>query len=59
VLIADILGRVVVAPNEVPVGITLGVLGGPAFLVLVIHSARRRRPATRRQAPARQPEVAS
>jgi iron complex transport system permease protein len=59
VLVADILGRVVVAPNEVPVGITLGVLGGPAFLVLVIRSARRRRPATRRSARARLPEGAS
>ena len=59
VLVADILGRVVVAPNEVPVGITLGVLGGPAFLALVIQSARRRRPATRRSARARLPEGAS
>jgi len=42
VLVADIVGRVVVAPNEIPVGITLGVLGGPAFLLLVVRSARRR-----------------
>jgi iron complex transport system permease protein len=47
VLVADIIGRIVVAPNEIPVGITLGVLGGPAFLVLVIRSARRR-PSSRR-----------
>ncbi|WEO78443.1 iron ABC transporter permease [Cryobacterium sp. SO2] len=43
VLLADIVGRVVVAPAELPVGITLGVLGGPAFLLLVISAARRRR----------------
>jgi iron complex transport system permease protein len=59
VLVADILGRIVVAPNEVPVGITLGVLGGPAFLVLVIRSARRRRPARRRSTRAPAPEAVS
>jgi iron complex transport system permease protein len=52
VLAADIIGRIVVAPNEIPVGITLGVLGGPAFLILVIRSARRRRPARGRRATA-------
>ncbi|MWV51149.1 iron chelate uptake ABC transporter family permease subunit [Rathayibacter sp. VKM Ac-2803] len=44
VLAADIVGRVLVAPAELPVGVTLAVLGGPAFLVIVLRSARRRRP---------------
>ncbi|NQX11575.1 iron ABC transporter permease [Microbacteriaceae bacterium VKM Ac-2855] len=47
VLLADIVGRLVLAPAELPVGITLGVLGGPAFLLVVLRSARRRRPAAR------------
>jgi len=39
VLLADVVGRLVVAPAEVPVGVVLAVLGGPAFVALV----RRRR----------------
>ncbi|MBC3761126.1 iron ABC transporter permease [Quadrisphaera sp. RL12-1S] len=39
VLVADVLGRLVVGAGEVPVGVVLAVLGGPAFVVLV----RRRR----------------
>jgi iron complex transport system permease protein len=34
-LLADILGRVVVAPGELQVGVVLGVLGAPAFVFLV------------------------
>ena len=34
-LIADIIGRVVVAPSELQVGVVLGVLGAPAFVALV------------------------
>jgi iron complex transport system permease protein len=59
VLLADIIGRVVVAPNEIPVGITLGVLGGPAFLVLVVRSARRRRPGARTRTAAAPRETLS
>lgn len=39
VLLADVVGRLVAAPAEVPVGVVLAVLGGPAFVALV----RRRR----------------
>jgi iron complex transport system permease protein len=34
-LAADILGRVVVSPGELQVGVVLGVLGAPAFIALV------------------------
>lgn len=35
VLLADVAGRVVIAPEEVHVGVTAALLGGPAFLYLV------------------------
>ena len=35
VLGSDIAGRVVVAPGELQVGVLLGVLGAPAFVLLV------------------------
>ncbi|WP_332642611.1 FecCD family ABC transporter permease [Aeromicrobium sp.] len=34
-LIADIIGRVVVSPGELQVGVVLGVVGAPAFIALV------------------------
>lgn len=34
-LLADILGRVVISPGELQVGVVLGVLGAPAFIALV------------------------
>ena len=34
-LITDIIGRVVVSPSELQVGVVLGVLGAPAFVALV------------------------
>ena len=34
-LVADIVGRVVVSPGELQVGVVLGVLGVPAFIALV------------------------
>lgn len=43
VLGADILGRLLVQPAELPVGIVLGVIGGPAFLVLVVRLFREAR----------------
>ncbi|SIJ06227.1 Probable siderophore transport system permease protein yfhA [Mycobacteroides abscessus subsp. abscessus] len=42
VLAADVLGRLLVAPAELPVGIVLGIIGGPVFLILVIRLYRRR-----------------
>jgi iron complex transport system permease protein len=37
---ADIVGRLVVSPAELPVGIVLGLVGGPAFLVIVARMRR-------------------
>lgn len=34
-LVADIIGRVVISPGELQVGVVLGVLGAPAFILLV------------------------
>jgi iron complex transport system permease protein len=34
-LVADILGRVVMSPGELQVGVVIGVLGAPAFVALV------------------------
>ena len=34
-LLADIVGRVVIAPSDLQVGVVLGVLGAPAFIALV------------------------
>jgi iron complex transport system permease protein len=34
-LVCDIIGRVVVSPSELQVGVVLGVLGAPAFIALV------------------------
>ena len=34
-LVADIIGRVVVSPGELQVGVVLGVVGAPAFIALV------------------------
>ena len=34
-LLADIVGRVVLAPGELQVGVVLGVLGAPVFIALV------------------------
>ncbi|MEU8382943.1 iron chelate uptake ABC transporter family permease subunit, partial [Streptosporangium sp. NPDC048865] len=34
-LLADVLGRVVAAPGELQVGVVLGVLGAPVFVVIV------------------------
>jgi iron complex transport system permease protein len=37
---ADIVGRLVVSPAELPVGIVLGLVGGPAFLAIVARMRR-------------------
>lgn len=41
-ILADIIGRVVISPSEVPVGIIMGFVGAPILLILV-----RRRTASR------------
>lgn len=39
IVLADILSRVVISPAEIPIGITMALLGGPFFLVLLIRGA--------------------
>ena len=36
-LVADVIGRLVVSPSELQVGVVLGVLGAPVFILLVRH----------------------
>ena len=43
VLAADIIGRIVVQPAELAVGVVLGIVGGPVFLLLVYRLYRRRK----------------
>ena len=40
VVLADLLGRVLVAPSELPVGILLSLVGGPYFLILLVRRKR-------------------
>jgi iron complex transport system permease protein len=35
VVLADVIGRVVVRPGELQVGIVMALIGGPIFIVLV------------------------
>ena len=42
VVLADVVGRVVVQPGELAVGIVLGVVGAPVFLLLVMRMRRAR-----------------
>jgi iron complex transport system permease protein len=39
-VMADLLSRVVMSPNELPVGILTAFVGGPAFLLLLRRSKR-------------------
>ncbi len=41
VLICDLLGRVVIAPFEVPAGVFTAVLGGPIFMALLVYGSGR------------------
>jgi iron complex transport system permease protein len=41
VLACDILGRVAIAPYEIPVGTVLGVVGSVAFLALLLRRRAR------------------
>jgi iron complex transport system permease protein len=36
-LIADIIGRVVIAPSSLPVGVVMSFIGGPVFLWMVLR----------------------
>ncbi|MEH3078286.1 MAG: iron chelate uptake ABC transporter family permease subunit [Quadrisphaera sp.] len=40
VLVSDVLGRVVIAPAEVPVGVVVGVVGAPVLIAVVRRSTR-------------------
>jgi len=40
-LLADMLGRIVLAPTEIPVGIIMAVLGAPFFLILLFRRGGR------------------
>jgi len=42
VLIADLLGRVLIAPGEIPVGIMMACLGAPFFLGFLLQKRHRR-----------------
>ena len=43
VISADVIGRVVVRPDEISVGVVLAVVGAPAFLLIVLRMRRSRR----------------
>jgi len=38
---ADLAGRILASPSEIPVGIMMAFAGGPFFLFLLIHRRRR------------------
>lgn len=40
-LIADLIGRTLIAPAEIPVGVVMGVLGAGIFLVFILKTVRR------------------
>lgn len=40
VILADLLGRVVIAPSEVPVGIIMAFIGAPFFLILLLKGGQ-------------------
>lgn len=42
VVVADVAGRVIVHPAELPVGVVLGVLGGPALLAVILRMRKAR-----------------
>jgi iron complex transport system permease protein len=44
VLLADLIGRTVAAPLELPVGIVTAVIGGPYLLWLLLSTRTRRMP---------------
>lgn len=39
-VIVDLVGRVVIAPNEVPVGVMTALIGGPFFIWILRHRSR-------------------
>jgi iron complex transport system permease protein len=43
VLLCDIIGRLLIAPFEIPVSVILGVIGAAVFLALIIRNPRHAR----------------
>jgi iron complex transport system permease protein len=41
VLVCDVAGRVVISPFEIPAGVFTAVIGGPAFVLLMIKAGKR------------------
>ena len=39
-MLADALARTVIAPTELPVGVITALVGGPAFLVLLVRKTK-------------------
>ena len=40
VTIADLIGRVIIAPFEIPVSVILGILGAAIFVYLIVERRR-------------------
>ena len=40
VVVADVIGRVIVHPAELPVGVVVAVIGAPALLVIIVRTRR-------------------
>ena len=40
-VVGDMVGRVIVSPSELPVGVVLGIVGGPAFLFIIARMRSR------------------
>ena len=40
-LIADIIGRVIIAPSSLPVGVVMSFIGGPVFLWMVLRRSNK------------------
>ena len=36
-LVADIIGRIVIYPYEVPIGVTVSIIGAVVFLILILR----------------------
>ncbi len=41
VVLCDVLGRVIIAPFEIPAGVFTSVIGGPAFIVIMLTQGRK------------------
>jgi iron complex transport system permease protein len=39
-LVCDIIGRLLVFPYEIPIGMTVGVVGGIAFFLLILKKSK-------------------